>query len=153
MDKMPEGETLYESSGSQPSPTSTPQGSSGKPQGASLIKLVRRVPRWWWLGSAIAVLLTASVCWYIRLQSWEVRHIPSGVDAAFLSLQWWSEPVVSGAESALPEISGRLYGVAVQNKVTGRRGRVWVVGTGGFLAYSDDEGQCWTPYEYNSGAG
>ena len=89
----------------------------------------------------------------MRLQSWDTRHVPQTGGAAFMSARWWSDPVVQGADSALPEISGRLYGVAVQHDAKTDRDRVWVVGSGGFMAYSEDDGACWTPYRYDSTAG
>jgi hypothetical protein len=127
-------------------------GSPGQPPAQGRIfERLRRVPRSTWLALAVIVLLTASVLWYWRLQSWDTSQVAQTRGGTFLSEQWWSEPVVYNADAALPEISGRLYGLAVEGSP--KRPRIWVVGAKGFLTYSDNDGQCWTPFTYQSGQG
>ncbi len=89
-----------------------------------------------WLALSAGLLLLASLAWYLRLRSWDTREL-AGTGHAFLSPGWWDEPVVRGADAALPEISGKIFGVALQNVGAGHR--LWIVGPVGFLAYSDDE--------------
>jgi len=103
-----------------------------------------------WLALSAGLLLLASLAWYLRLRSWDTREL-AGTGHAFLSPGWWDEPVVRGADAALPEISGKIFGVALQNIGSGHR--LWIVGRAGFLAYSDDDGHCWTKYEYDRNAG
>jgi hypothetical protein len=100
---------------------------------------------------AAGVLAVASLFWYQRLQSWDTHQATQAGNSAFLTGNWWSEPVVYNHDAALPEISGRLYGVAIENR-DGKE-RIWVVGTKGFLAYSADGGQCWTPFAYQADQG
>src|SRR5215467_6211264 len=116
-----------------------------------IFERIRRVPRSRWLILAACVLTVASLFWYQRLQSWDTHQASQAGNSAFLSGNWWSEPVVYNHDAALPEISGRIYGVAIENR-DGKE-RIWVVGTKGFLAYSADGGQCWTPFTYQADQG
>jgi len=75
------------------------------------------------------------------------RQVAQIGHSAFPSPRWWSDPIVLNPDTALPEISGRLFGLAVQKSTAGDR--VWVVGAKGFLAYSDDNGLCWTRFDYH----
>ena len=83
------------------------------------------------------VLCVASVGWIARIGS---------VDgAAFRQTQmlhlypsWWTEVPIRKADATLPDISGRLYGVAIQDSNNPTRRLVWVAGAGGLIGYTPD---------------
>ena len=116
-----------------------------------MLERLLRIPRSRWLGLALIVLVTASIFWYWRLQTWDPRQAAQIGHSPALRLEWWIEPVVYNPDAALPELSGRLFGVAVQKVQEGDR--IWVVGAKGFLAYSDDGAQCWTRFDYHPDQG
>jgi hypothetical protein len=154
---MPTGESDYNPSQSE-SPhfedkeSHSPSGDSTVPQAQlRMLERLRRVPRSRWLLLAVIVLVSASLLWYRRLQTWDTRQAAQIGHSPFLSASWWSDPVVYNPDAALPEISGRVFGVAVQKLQTGER--IWVVGANGFLAYSDDNGFCWTRFDYHPDPG
>lgn len=116
---------------------------------ARILRLIHGMPRVVWLTTSAVILITGSAAWHFHQPQWSVGegHEPRQA-TRLLSLDWWTRPSVRDAGSALPEISARLYGVAIETASQGHRSRVWVVGTGGFLAYSDDDGRCWAQFEY-----
>src|SRR6202795_4302789 len=130
----------------------SPSGDSTAPQAQlRMLERLRRVPRSRWLLLAVIFLVSASLFWYRRLQTWDTRQAAQVGHSPFLSVRWWSDPVVYNPNAALPEISGRLFGVAVQKLQSGER--IWVVGANGFLVYSDDNGFCWTGFDYHPDPG
>src|SRR5678815_1864108 len=60
---------------------------------------------------------------------------------------------MAGADAALPEISARLLAIGVQRTSDPQPSRIWIAGVRGFLAYSEDSGRCWTPFDYAADAG
>jgi len=139
----PDGHHEYESSSTVTEPTSTTER-------AGLLSRLRGLPRFAWLSLSVAVFLTGSLGWYLRQRNWQ--YAPPAVVPETLSWEWWNQPLVRHPDAGLPEITGRLYGVAVQPR-NNERDRIWVVGPGGFLAYSDDNGYCWVSYEYDGAIG
>lgn len=98
--------------------------------GIGIVALIRRLPRAVWLACSLSLLLTGSLGWYLRQRDW--RYTPLDISPQFFSAQWWNEALVRNAGAALPEISGRLYAVAVENQKPGTV-RIWVAGPQGFL--------------------
>jgi len=60
--------------------------------------------------------------------------------AVLTSTAWWAYPVEWNAPERLPRVNGDLWDVTVQPGT----GRVWVVGGGGLVLHSDDDGATWT---------
>jgi hypothetical protein len=137
----------YSESSREKAPSSSSVGKSG-----GVRQLLRRVSRVVWLTSSAAVLVTGSLVWHFNRRQWETHHHQLG-HIKSMNEPWLSRPWVYRPESALPDISGRLYGVAVQHEGQTGRSKLWVAGARGFLAYSDNDGQCWTRYEYVSDRG
>lgn len=106
------------------------------------IPFLRYVPRGVWLSLSFLVLVLSSALLYTQLDSrrgplWQVPF-------SLRSSTWWTTPFVFRADRQLPDFKGAIHGVAVDGD------RVWVVGERGFLAYSEDNGRCWTRLEYVS---
>ena len=59
--------------------------------------------------------------------------------APLTSAAWWVYPVEWNAPERLPRVDGDLWDVTVQPGT----GRVWVVGEGGLVLVSDDDGMTW----------
>jgi len=117
---------------------------------AGILASLRGLPRVVWLILSALTLAAGSLCWFWLRPHWDISYRTS-TSATFFSREWWSQPRVRSGESALPEISGQAYGVGVQPR--GSKGRLWVVGARGLLAYSDDDGQCWTGSSYDNKLG
>lgn len=108
--------------------------------------VLRRVPRATWLSLSAIVLVAGSVVWHWRQPHWDISYHQTR-HAEVFSKEWWNKPWVRGADSALPDVSGEIYGIALQKR--NKDVRVWIVGAGGLLANSEDNGQCWTRFEYD----
>ena len=132
------GKRVDQSSSSDPT--------SGKVDSPGMLATLRGVPRWLWLLLSALVLTAGSIGWWWTSPQWGNPHT---VDAS--EFQWWNRPWMAGADSALPEISARLFAIGVQPKDDDRPARVWIAGARGFLAYSEDNGQCWTLHNYTNG--
>src|SRR5262245_43198809 len=106
-----------------------------------------RIPRWGWLLLSALTLVTGSIFWWVLSPPWNRAGAMNASTTA-----WWNKPWMAESDAVLPDISARLLAVAVQPAQTDNPRRVWIAGARGFLAYSEDEGRCWTPYKYFSDA-
>jgi hypothetical protein len=152
---MPSGKISVPDDYKSPDSSSVSGRGYGTSHGSRSVRsLLRRMPRFVWLTSSAVVLLAGSIVWHDRRPRWDLKlsYEASG-PVRFVSKEWWTRPPVRNASSALPEISGRVYGVAVQPAGNGHQSRVWIVGTRGLLAYSEDDGECWTRFEYDKASG
>lgn len=113
----------------------------------SVFAQIRRVPRYWWIVLSAAFLLTGTTVWIRSLGSIDAALWHPAVDSA--KPNWWTEVPVRRTDATLPEISGRIFGVAIQKAGAGHSDRVWIVGSGGLLALTQTEGRCWTFYAYD----
>ncbi|HEY3216274.1 MAG TPA: YCF48-related protein [Candidatus Eisenbacteria bacterium] len=71
-----------------------------------------------------------------------LRQLPRDDPFASLTpahLAWWTEPIEVNAFARLPTINSDLMSVCT---VRGAR-RVWIAGSAGFVAHSDDDGRSW----------
>jgi KAP-like P-loop domain-containing protein len=113
---------------------------------------LRRIPRTVWLTLSAIALVSGLLAWHFQARN-PRSHSGAGTRPTFLSLDWWTQPRVQNGDAALPDISGRIYGISIESGRVDNRDRMWIVGAGGLLAYSDDEGNCWTRFEYHADAG
>ena len=113
----------------------------------ALPNVLRRIPRVVWLVLSAITLIAGSLAWHYQNPKWNAEGNES---AGFWD--WWARPKVQNAHASLPEISGRIYGISIEHRATGSD-RIWITGAGGLLAYSDDEGKCWTRFVYDATRG
>lgn len=105
--------------------------------------------RFYWLSASAAVLVLATALWIARVASIDAEFPPGSSGT-----NWWTKAPVWGVDASLPEISGKLFGVAVQRfQAMGGPERVWIFGSGGLLGYSDSQDRCWNFYDYDNKQG
>ena len=109
---------------------------------AERIPFLRKVSRGTWLSLSFASMLLASFGAYTQVQ---VAYGPLwSPPFSVWSSVWWTTPMVFGGNRQLPVFQGALNGIAIEDE------KVWVVGDGGFVAYTPDGGRCWTRLDYVS---
>jgi hypothetical protein len=133
--------------------SSSPKQNASSATSAGILAALRKLPRPIWLVLSALVLVTGSLCWLWLRPQWGDVARTGETPIPILSSEWWKKPRVRNLDSALPDISARLFAVGVQPARAGQPARVWIAGAHGFLAYSEDQGQCWTFYKYDSQSG
>jgi len=119
----------------------------------ALPNVLRRIPRLVLLVLSAITLIANPLAWVYQNPTWNAdRDAAARGNTSFSSWDWWVRPKVRNADAALPEISGRIYGISIERREGGRE-RIWIVGAGGLLAHSDDEGRCWTRLAYDATRG
>jgi hypothetical protein len=93
-----------------------------------------------WLTFALSLLGVTSALAIWQLHWTAGWHEPWTI----VNFYWWTHPLESNPDAALPRFNRRLEAVAIQDDR-----RVWVAGEGGFLARTEDDGLHWTELKYN----
>lgn len=93
-----------------------------------------------WLTLALSLLGVTSALAIWQLHWSAAWHEPW----TFVNFSWWTHPLESNPDAALPRFNRRIEAVAIQDDR-----RVWVAGEGGFLARTEDDGLHWAELKYN----
>jgi len=103
-----------------------------------------KVPRKWWLVTALVVLAASS-----GLTMWQ-QHGPARLHGPLSGWNWLWHPLEMNYSAALPQINRQLQTVALQPGTD----KVWIAGEAGFVAFtSDSDGLSWNPLDYDPSTG
>jgi KAP family P-loop domain len=103
-----------------------------------------KVPRKWWLVTALVVLAASS-----GLTMWQ-QHGPARLHGPLSEWNWFWHPLEINYSAALPQINRQLQAVALQPGSE----KVWIAGEAGFVAFNkDSDGLSWSPLDYDASTG
>ena len=99
------------------------------------------------------IVAVVSLLGFLAGTYWAPTTPPNLAEPSRLSIKWWMTALEFHRELQLASIGDEELGAVAVVRLASRKDRIFVGGTQGFLAFSDDQSRSWTPIHFDPQTG